>query len=484
MRFGSHSSTENKTTNLAGGEAHAQSPELALVSILLTSFVKDDYYSSANGTIEQVKKLLDKVEPRFAAQAAMYARTKFGMRSISHVVAGELCKRVSGQPWMKEFLNSVVYRADDILEIVAYYDTRKNKETHAMRKGFGKALTRLNEYELAKYKGDRRSIGMVDVCNMFHPKGNAAISKLMKGELKNIDTWESKLSESGKSDDVSAAKSEAWNSLLEDDKLGYFALLRNLRNIIVQAPTALDTALKMLVDPTKIKGSLVLPFRFVTAMDEITKCGQSHTDTKISSGVRKTLSALSTAFEISVDNCPEFEGETLIAVDESGSMEGEYFRIASIFAAMMYKKNNADLITFSTVARRKIYNPSELLSTLVTNMKKEFANGGTDFKPIFTSLDKAYDRIVIFSDMQAWVGGYCPKFAFSDYKKRTGGDPHLYSIDLAGKGTMQFPERNVYALAGFSEKIFDLMAQLEQDKNALLNEIKKVTFVPAKKEKH
>ena len=39
---------------------------------------------------------------------------------------------------------------------------------------------------------------------------------------------------------------------------------------------------------------------------------------------------------------------------------------------------------------------------------------------------------------------------------------------------MQFPERQVYALAGFSEKVFDLMAALEGDRMALVHAVEAV----------
>ena len=99
---------------------------------------------------------------------------------------------------------------------------------------------------------------------------------------------------------------------------------------------------------------------------------------------------------------------------------------------------------------------------------------GTDFNAIFNAAKKRYDRIVIFSDMQGWIGGYTPTAAFNAYKQRTGANPFIYSFDLAGYGSLQFPERNVFALAGFSEKTFDLMRVLETDRLALVNTIKAV----------
>ena len=38
----------------------------------------------------------------------------------------------------------------------------------------------------------------------------------------------------------------------------------------------------------------------------------------------------------------------------------------------------------------------------------------------------------------------------------------------------QFPENNVYCLAGFSDKIFDIMKLLESDKKALVKKIEEV----------
>ena len=48
------------TTNLAGGQAYTQSPELELISILLNSFVDDQFYRSSNVTLDRLKTILDK----------------------------------------------------------------------------------------------------------------------------------------------------------------------------------------------------------------------------------------------------------------------------------------------------------------------------------------------------------------------------------------------------------------------------------------
>jgi 60 kDa SS-A/Ro ribonucleoprotein len=113
------------TENLAGGQAYSQSKELELASILLTSFVSDQFYRSSNETLEQLKKLLIKTDPLFAAKAAIYARDKFGMRSITHALSGELASQLSGLSWSKDFYDKVVVRPDDMTEIISYYLANK-----------------------------------------------------------------------------------------------------------------------------------------------------------------------------------------------------------------------------------------------------------------------------------------------------------------------------------------------------------------------
>ena len=118
-RFNTNSG-KSRITNLAGGEAYKSSPELSLVSILLTSFAQDQYYRSADDTFEELKSLLKSVDPVFAAKAAVFARNEFGMRSISHVLAAELSPMITGKEWARSFFNRIVRRPDDMIEIRSY----------------------------------------------------------------------------------------------------------------------------------------------------------------------------------------------------------------------------------------------------------------------------------------------------------------------------------------------------------------------------
>jgi len=467
------------TENKAGGQAYSQSNELALVSLLLTSFVNDQFYRNAQTTLDELRSLITKVNDKeFIAKAAIFARDRFGMRSITHALAGELTSQLNGAEWGKNFYDKVVVRVDDMTEIMSYYLAYKTskdspKFPNSLKKGFAKAFDKFDGYQLAKYSGSNKEVKLVDLVNIVHPvpteKNKAALESLVKGELKNTQTWEAKLSQAGQmaesEEDLAQLKADAWQELISTRKIGYFALLRNLRNIITQSPSSVKSACELLVDERMIVKSRVLPFRFSTAYEEISKLGSSKE-------VRDVLVAINQALDISVCNVPKFDGETLVVMDVSGSMSGKPSEIASLFGAILAKANNCDVMTFSTDAQYKQYNPMDSVLTIRNSFR--FSGGGTNVRSVFEKANKPYDNIILLSDFQSWIGYTTPTKEFNSYKKKYNCNPHVFSWDLAGYGSLQFPESQVYCLAGFSDKVFDIIDLLKTDKRALYNEINSI----------
>lgn len=449
--------------NLAGGKAFSQEKETSLISLLLTSFVDDKFYESSAKNRERLAALLETVDKQFCAKAILYTRREFGMRSISHVAASLLAKRISGEKWAKNFYDRIVYRLDDMTEIIALHMSKGEKLSNAMKRGFALAFERFDAYQIAKYRGEGNTIKLVDAVNLVHPvkspKNGDAIELLVKGELKSFDTWETMLSAAGNS---AEKKKMAWKTLLSEKKLGYMALLRNVRNILSLGDGELSQmCLDALVDREAIHRSLVMPFRFSTAYEQI------------SSVSSEAMREISRACEISCDNVPSLHGKTLIALDTSGSMYGRPSSIASLFAAVLFKTNDCDLITFDDNARYMNMNPDDSLLTIQSRLR--FAGGGTNFPSVFKVADKKYDRVIILSDMQSWGSPYSPRTSYLEYKRRFGVEScKVYSVDLAGYGTLMLPEKDVYCLAGFSEKIFDLMSLMEQGMDALHEKISEI----------
>lgn len=481
------------TRNYAGGRAYSQSNELKLVSLLLTSFAQNQYYKRAQESFNEIVRLLPLVDPLFAAKAAIYARTEFGMRSITHVLAAELAAYASGKTWAKHFYDQVVYRPDDMLEIYAYFQHRGGRTIpNAMKKGFAAAFGRFDTYQLAKYQKSRHALKLVDMVNLVHPKPKAknrkALDRLVNGKLRSRNTWESMLSQAGQEaktkKERETLKKEAWTTLVKTRRIGYFALLRNLRNIAVQAPELIEDVCDLLTNEEGILSSMVLPFRFLTAYDVIQ---DKDNTTNISKKNRnKILEALNKAVDISLANVPKFKGKTLVVLDDSGSMTwGTVSKMArrpidigALFASVLVKANRADLMLFSSDARYITLKKEVTSSTarLTQYLVSKATAGGTNFNSIFRKVKGKYDRVIILSDMQGWMEGGAPIKTFHSYCMRTKCSPFVYSFDLLGYGTMQFPTSRTFCLAGFSDKVFETMRLLERDRNALLNTIKDIEF--------
>lgn len=468
-KFNTSNSQKNRIINKAGGEAFAQSPQLELVSILLTSFVNAKYYTEES---EEVNRLIQLVanssDKKFIAKAGLLARNQYGMRSISHVLAGELACVAKGECWTKSFFEKIVRRPDDITEILAYYLSNYRKPIpNAMKKGLARAFDKFDDYQIAKYRKSDKMVSLVDAVNLLHPtptkKNSEALRKLVRGTLRQSRTWENQLSAAGSTD---TAKKKVWENLLNTRTIGYFALLRNLRNITEQAPESIDAAIAMLVDPALVKKSLVLPFRYLKATQALQETNNPR--------IRDLLVAIDKATTISLDNVPRLEGSTLIALDSSGSMQGQPWDIGSLFASVLYKTNNADLLLFSDDATYVSLNPTDSLSSMVTTLTQKMEVGGTNFHSIFETANRPYDRIIILSDMQGWMGHDAPTKKFAAYKRRLQTNPPIFSWDLRGYGSTQLPKRNIYCMAGWSEKVFDLIQMQEKGPCGILAEVEKV----------
>lgn len=462
------------TSNQAGGLAFSESPKTELTSILLTSQLEDQFYRTAQQTADRLRELIAQATDKgFVAKAAIYARNEAGMRSVSHLVAGELARSVKGEKWTRYFYDKVVRRPDDVLEILAYYLSQYGSPIpNSLKKGLGAALARFDEYQISKYRRDSAELKLVDAVNLLHPPHSEPLRKLVRGELRPPETWEVKLTQAGamaaNEEQAEVRKSAAWEDLIRSRKLGYFALLRNLRNILEQAPQVVDEVLRLLVDENLIRKSLVLPFRYLSALDALEAVSLPRAG--------EVVEALSEAVDKATANVPRFEGRTLVALDGSGSMQGRPLKVGSLFASVLVKANLADLIVFSNDARYLTVNRRDSTLTLAKAIAAKAPKGGTNFHAIFQTANRSYDRIVILSDMQGWIGTHAPTQAFEDYKQRYRALPKVYSFDLQGYGTLQFPERDVFCLAGISDKTLETLKFLESDKSALIARIEAISL--------
>ena len=92
-KFNSTIKSKPDTENLAGGAAYKESLKLRIISSMLTNFCKDTYYMSEADVYQDLCSLFQELpmeDKKFFAQASIYARNEFGMRSITHMASSQI----------------------------------------------------------------------------------------------------------------------------------------------------------------------------------------------------------------------------------------------------------------------------------------------------------------------------------------------------------------------------------------------------------
>lgn len=492
-KFATSTTGTSRTTNYMGADAVKQSAKEELAFAVMTSFIESSYYEKKDARIGRIKTLVEKVaktDPLFVAKLAVVTRREFHMRSSSQALLAELSRVHRGDSLVQRAIVELSERPDDLIEIAAYL---KKPLPNAVKKGIAKAIGQFDAYQLAKYRAEGKNWSLVDLFNLVRPKAADKAqaemwAKLIKGELKNTSTWESKLSAGGD-------KKEVFSELLDKKKLGYMATLRNLRNIAETGDAELVAkAAKLIADPKEVAKSKQLPFRFLSAYEALgarvsARGGLQFEKDDDAKGV--LIDALNKALTAACQNIPLLYGKTVILTDNSGSMRGDgggssalsamsdrkTSDIANLFGAMYWLRADN---TYVGVFGDRLIQPTlnrdmSLFEAYDTVNKTGNSVGGATEEGAFLAIEELVkskqkvERIIMFTDCQLGRGLYGfehghPSEGISsllNQYRKVAPDHNFYCVDLRGYGNA-FMKDGQISLAGWSDKIFDLMAAIEK----------------------
>lgn len=464
-----------KTTNKCGHAAYGMRDKEKLVTQVLCSFFNEQkFYGDNSKEMQETIKSVIKYDPHFVANLAVFARREFNMRSVAHILTAYLAHEVEGKPYTRNTVKAVSLRGDDITEIMACYLSMFGKPIpNALKKGINDVLQGFDEYTLAKYKGEGKAVKMRDLLCLCRPtpktkEQSEMWKRLLNNELETPYTWETELSAKGNT-------AKVWEELIDSKKVGYMALLRNLRNILNANPSNVNKVLEYIENPEAVKKSKQLPFRYLSAYKELRNIGGS-----------RVFDALENAIEASIENMPRLEGTTVIAVDTSGSMgdtiskksDVRCYEIAMLLGLVANKIcDNSIFYTFDTSIRK--YAVSHRTSILET-VSKSCYGGGTNmrlpFEKMISDNIKA-DRVIVISDNECNDGWNTPTQTLAnEYRRKTGNDIWVHAIDLQGYGTQQFHGAKTNIIAGWSERVLEFIKLAEQGEGNLEKAIEQYTY--------
>ena len=515
-----------KEEMLSGGQGFKMTPEMELYACTCASILTPQFYTpNTNNQINKIKTLIRKCDPVFVAQLAVYARTRMNLRTIPMVLTVELAKCHKGDNLLRRLAGKVISRADEITELLSYYvkanslepkfveskgghnvEKKVYKLSNQLRKGIADSFFKFDEYQFAKYNR-AGEIKLRDALFLTHPKPRTEAQKLLfekiaQDNLSTPYTWETQLSKAGQE---GGDKKSVWTELIMSGKIGYMAMIRNLRNFLEAGveEIVLNKVADRIANPDEVRKSKQFPFRFLSAYrsigggpsgryrywgdDEQTRPNESLFAPIL-------LEALEKAVLISIENMQMLVNNTvLVATDVSGSMQSaiserstvQNYDIGVLLGMLVQAKvPNSVIGMFGDDWKVLTDAPVENVLAATNEVHRREGEVGYSthgYKVLSWALrqKKVFDRIFYFTDAQMYGRGSRDLRSVNEkwklYKSTINPHAKLYLFNLGsyGQTPIDLKQDDVHMITGWNDSIFNILESIEKG-GEVLDQIKEI----------
>lgn len=371
--------------NAAGLKVRNITNEQKLLRMTMAHMLwENQFYVDGQESAKVMGELVSKVKPDFAAAVAERARNEFKLRHVPLMIMRELARKGNLRA---EALNAVIQRPDEMGEFLSiYWKEGKTPISNQVKRGLAAAITKFNEYSLAKWDKNSAGVSIRDVLFLTHAKPvNDAQAELFKRiankQLETPDTWETELS-------AGADKCATFTRLMNEKKLGALAFLRNLRNMVQSGVE--DSLIRSY--GASVNVDKVLPFRFLAAARIVPQF-----EDMLEQMMFKAL-----------EKHEKLPGKTVLVIDVSGSMFGakvsaksdlDRFDAAAALAVLCREIcEQVEIFSFSYDAVRVAPRRGFALVEAIRNSQQHGGTSlGKSLRTVYTNVGK-HDRCIVFTD--------------------------------------------------------------------------------------
>lgn len=487
-----HAVPATNTVNRAGGVAYTLSDKEALAQYAATCMFGQMYYASGSEQLDEVLVLANKVDVEFLAKIAIYSRKNALLKDVPALLVAVLATRDTNL--FKQVFPKVIDNARMVRNFVQIMRSGK-----VGRKSLGSASKRAVQAWFAKQTDDqifRGSVGndpsMGDVLKLVHPKpetkAREALYAYIMGKeydaaqlpklVQEFESFKKNPSSFDVTPDVPfqmltslGLTTKHWTGIAKN--AGWQMLRMNLntfeRHGVFGDHKVLDAVAARLSDAAEIAKARQYPYQIYTALQA---AGTKNIELNL---------ALQTALDHSMSNVPKLSGNTVICLDNSGSMHAlvsgkgttTCLQAGALFATALLRANpTAKFVIFNDKAQWVSLNPRD---SVYTNIKKILGirSGGTAISAPFalSGFDWA-DNVIIISDNESWVdstGKGRPTALMSKWtahrsKKK---DAKMILMDLAPNAHSQAANdrKDILKVGGFSDSVFDVVGHFLNNQN-------------------
>ena len=464
-----------KTVNHEGSVVHKlDTLEILFSKVLGSFFGEGTHYEkrTAEKDFKEIQRLIAEIPESDVEYALKVARIGREYNMIQYPLAvltacfndprfkGEnFIDEVTGRNKLQTYTDYIVRRGKDITDIMAMqmdvfgFDVTtkgrgKNKTNHRnqplpmqLRKSLKMKLESFNEYQLSKALGDNREVSLADCIKLLRP--NPANSRVSEDFYKRVIEGNVEFGGSEETKQVQAELSKVNNKNSKTTKADVkksidtstvMAIVKNLvaldRAGMFSDSKAVDSIVAKLTNKKEVQKSRLLPFRFYSAYQEVSKLSNS-------AGKRRVMDALVEALDLSIDNLQDIEGYSAILIDRSGSMRHSVSGasnvtadiVACMLGAICFKKGIADVYVFADRCEQvtDISKKSTVMDIMKTIMNHN-VGGCTNLDTainVLASQNTKYDNLIILSD------GDCYSSSGSSFRLYGRGYYSSYNTDEA-----------------------------------------------------
>lgn len=409
---------------------HINAEQALRRSVLSCMLWENSFYESGQSIADRILELCGSLSVDVIGPLAVECRHKFKIRHASLLLLLAIIKK--GGPRVSKYIRETISRPDELAELVAlYWRDGKKPLSKQMKIGLGMAFNDFNEHQFAKW--DRPGLVSIrDVMFLCHAKplkhNEELFKKIANKTLDRPNTWESRMA--GGED-----KKTVFEDLLKTNKLGYMALLKNLRGM-VDSGVDRDLIKHAISNPS----DTVLPFRFISAA--------KHAPSFMSDLEKAMLKCL--------ESMDRLTGKTIVLVDVSGSMlvplssKSELFRLDAASALAILISGISDdcrMFTFSNSLVEIGCTPSLFL---IEAIKRSQENGGTRLGFAINAINSiGYDRLIVLTDEQS-----------NDPVPNPRGKAYMINVGIYKNGVGYGPWVHI---DGFSEACVSFIQEIEKE---------------------
>jgi 60 kDa SS-A/Ro ribonucleoprotein len=478
--------SQPQTRNHAGGVAYRKSAEQTLAQFAMTGTFGDTYYVSGKNQLDVVLENANQVSDEFIAKLAIYGRQKGLMKDMPALLCAILVARQSA------FADAVFWQVIDNAKMLRNF-VQMMRSGVVGRKSLGSKAKRLVKAFISKmpeYKLWEASVGnspsLVDILKLAHPKAkdearNNLYAYLM-GKPANVAglpdfirdyeafvvgrTNEAPLRAPfqkltalplGEEDWARIATNASWQMTRQN--LNTFA-----RHGVFEQEGMTSLIAERLADREQVLKARAFPFQLMSAMLNIGP-----------DVPRDVQHALEDAMNVALENTPVIAGNTVIAIDISGSMRDpisgkngtatskvQCVDVAALVgAALLHKNRHAQIVTFNSECSAFKAKPGGKVMTIAKDIKAKMC-GGTDCGSVMRYLIREnikVDHLIVVSDNESWGDKYGTEMStlWARYKQVVP-EARMINLDITpNEYSITADRSDTLRVGGFSDEVFNVM---------------------------